>query len=310
MLELANSVLFPCLESVADYPHQWQTDFRALQPGDNQFLLQETVASALAIRVGTFSGPSVHRGEVPRGARTFSILMNDASGHFFRGKRVQRYDIMPFGSNLEVDTASGSSSSICSISVAQDFLDEFLGRWGVEVDLDSNRVVPLGKQLRLEFEQAINTLTRLAGDSRPSSQAQSLVQQECLVGILLGAFANEASMPATERKDYRTVHRALEYIEQNLPHPIRLSRLSSELGVTPRTLQLQFKRHLHATPKQAIEHMRLSLFRKNLIAEADARATISRLAAEHGYDHLSKLSQDYFKAFGELPSQTLRAHSE
>lgn len=304
MIELTKNAVFSCLESVDDYPHDWQTDFRALEPGKNQFLLQETVAPSLAIRLGTFTGASIHRGEVPREAFTYSILMNHVDGHFFRGEEAETCDLMAFGANREVDTASGAASSICTISVEREYLEELSSIWGTDIDLESSRVTSL-RQCMPDLVHAISMLTRLEEESSAARSSEQLLWQETLATILLGACQAEPTPCGKRANGYNTVRRALDYVEQNISGPIRLSEMCNELGVSVRTLQLQFKKYLNVTPKRAVEQMRLACLRRRLLAEAGSNSTVSEVAFKQGYSHLSQLAQDYFKAFAELPSQTL-----
>jgi transcriptional regulator GlxA family with amidase domain len=103
------------------------------------------------------------------------------------------------------------------------------------------------------------------------------------------------------------VLRALDYINANLDRPIRVSELTAELGVSTRTLQLQFRKYLNATPKQVIDQMRLSSLRRDMLKTPTRLPWAATFALEHGYWHLGQLAKDYFQAFGENPSQTLKA---
>ena len=305
MVSLSKETLFNCLESVNEYPHEWALELRALEPGKNQLLLEETIAPRLAIRMGTLSGAAIQRGEAPAGARTFCVLMNDVRGHYFRGQKINTYDLMAFGENREFDTASGSALKLLTVSVDHAYLEALRGTWGAEIDLDAAHTTSLRQRVP-ELLRALDALAWAENDVPGAWQPEQLEIQEELAMLLLDGCQAKPSTFEGQRNDYRIVRRALDYIEQNIKSPVRLSVMCNELGTSVRNLQLQFKKHLNITPKRAVEQSRLASLRGRLLNESAEDVTVSQLACEQGFSHHSQLARDYFRAFGELPSQTLR----
>ncbi|WP_413700559.1 helix-turn-helix domain-containing protein [Psychromonas sp. KJ10-10] len=59
------------------------------------------------------------------------------------------------------------------------------------------------------------------------------------------------------------------------------------------------------SPKQYIQVLRLNQVRRELLNNQDS-LTISEIAFNYGFFHLSLFSQNYKRLFGETPGQTLQ----
>ena len=82
--------------------------------------------------------------------------------------------------------------------------------------------------------------------------------------------------------------------------------LAESLGVSPRALQLSFRKAGLCGPAQVMLARRLNFARRDL-ANANGRATsVTETAMEHGFMHLGRFSEQYRRLFGESPSLTLR----
>jgi AraC-like DNA-binding protein len=99
---------------------------------------------------------------------------------------------------------------------------------------------------------------------------------------------------------------ALDWLNRRLDKPIVLDELAAAAGVRPRTLEAQFKLHLGTTPMGWVRKTRLARARQQLLASRDD-ANVTDVALANGFTELGRFSGRYRQAFGELPSQTLRA---
>jgi len=100
--------------------------------------------------------------------------------------------------------------------------------------------------------------------------------------------------------------RALEWLKPRLDEPVKLDDLAAAAGVRPRTLEAHFKQHLGATPIGWVRQVRLARTRQQLL-EAEPDANVTDIATANGFTELGRFSAQYREAFGELPSQTLKA---
>lgn len=114
--------------------------------------------------------------------------------------------------------------------------------------------------------------------------------------------------PSSRVRQY-IVSRACEYMQAHLDEPISVADLCIELGVSRRTLQYSFQDIYGLNPVKFLRALRLNSVRRALKrAAASGKGTVTDIACEWGFWHLSYFSTEYKAMFGELPSETLRRH--
>jgi AraC-like DNA-binding protein len=102
-----------------------------------------------------------------------------------------------------------------------------------------------------------------------------------------------------------TVETARQFIEAHAVEPIRLGDLADRLGVTLRALQVGFKKQFGCTPSGYLFRRRLEIARARLATATDAM-TVTAVALDCGFVNVGAFADRYRRAFGELPSQTLK----
>jgi len=95
------------------------------------------------------------------------------------------------------------------------------------------------------------------------------------------------------------------WILANLDQPLSVDALALRAAVSPRAVQLAFRRHRHCTPMEFIRRARLNRIRQELVARG-AGATVTEIAMKFGFVHMGRFSEAYRRTFGERPAQTLR----
>ena len=118
----------------------------------------------------------------------------------------------------------------------------------------------------------------------------------------MSVVANEATQPSVVP---RHVRHALDYIRANFREKITLADLATAAGTSQRALLQQFRRFVGAPPIAHLLRMRLTEARAEL-QRCDPSASISDVALRCGLTHVGRFAAEYRKAFGELPSATLR----
>lgn len=102
------------------------------------------------------------------------------------------------------------------------------------------------------------------------------------------------------------IQRVEEYIHSNFDEPICLADLIAVAGVSGRSLHSGFRRFRDTTPMNYLKDHRLAMARSVLSVSADRHFTVTEVALNCGFSHLSRFARDYFNRFGEHPSATLR----
>lgn len=99
--------------------------------------------------------------------------------------------------------------------------------------------------------------------------------------------------------------RALGWLRSHLSDPVQLDLLAQAADVRPRTLEKHFKMFLGTTPLGWVRHMRLARARQEF-TRLGPNATVTAVALSNGFSQLGRFAAEYRKAFGELPSATIR----
>ena len=120
-----------------------------------------------------------------------------------------------------------------------------------------------------------------------------------------------ADVDSTTRADRASrraaVQRTRDFIHAQLAEPLRLSELCCQARLKIRSLEYGFLEVTGVTPIAYIRSMRLNAARRALLGKASAQQrSISEIAMDTGFWHLSQFAMDYRMFFGETPSETRR----
>jgi AraC-like DNA-binding protein len=101
------------------------------------------------------------------------------------------------------------------------------------------------------------------------------------------------------------VRRAEEYIETHWDQPITIEALAQVTSASARSLFFQFKRNRGQSPMAFVKEVRLRHAR-GMLGRIDRGPSVTETALACGFTNLGHFARDYFKRFGERPSETLR----
>jgi len=168
------------------------------------------------------------------------------------------------------------------------------------VPLNRKQIEPLRQLLRLA-----QTLTRTANEALDSSELYVDIQNQVLLHSLELFSRNDILANSLLKKKHLALGLIFEYIDANKHRPLRVAELCSVTDVSLRTIQMLFKQELGMTLKTYLTGQRLYGVHRDLWVAAQERVRVSDVARKWGFWHMSQLSSDYRKIFGELPSETL-----
>lgn len=119
--------------------------------------------------------------------------------------------------------------------------------------------------------------------------------------VALGGADGLAPLPST-------VRRAREFIEQHAHDDIGVVEIAEAARVTPRALQLAFRRHLDSTPMAELRRARLRGAHGDLVmADPTLGHTVAGIALSWGFAHPGRFAAQYTAEFGRSPRDTLEA---
>jgi AraC-like DNA-binding protein len=127
-------------------------------------------------------------------------------------------------------------------------------------------------------------------------------------GLLLSVdhqYADELAGPVHPVRP-RTVRRAIEVIEADPARPLTTVDLARIAGVSVRSLQEGFRRHVGMSPMAYLQQVRLSYAHEELRHPQPGRRSVAAIAHAWGFGHLGRFAAAYRERYGESPSATLR----
>ncbi len=132
-----------------------------------------------------------------------------------------------------------------------------------------------------------------------------------LAACVLHAFPNSALTGTTTQDQHDahpgTLRRAIEFIEANPDTDVSVADIARAAYVTPRALQLAFRRHLGTTPTDYLRRVRLDHAHHDLAqASPGDGTTVTSVACRWGFPSPSRFTRHYRAAYGITPSDTLR----
>lgn len=125
-----------------------------------------------------------------------------------------------------------------------------------------------------------------------------------IVDVLQETGVLQAPVYHSDSSSYRSVRMALDYMRVSHGEIKDIPSVAKVCGVSMRSLELAFKHVLKTTPSKALLGIRLEAARKRL-CDPNEEASVTEVALDCGFNHLSRFSAAYREKFHELPSQTL-----
>jgi AraC-like DNA-binding protein len=166
-----------------------------------------------------------------------------------------------------------------------------------------------GRTFQSQILEFIDLAERL-GPQRPLAPTAAANMRETLLAGLLHGQRHSAS-DAIDRFGGRaealppSLRRAREFLHTHADEPLDLAQLAEAAGTGIRALQLGFQRHFGTSISEMLRDIRLAQLNARLAAAAPDES-ITDIAFELGFTHLSRMASAYRTKFGETPSATLR----
>jgi AraC-like DNA-binding protein len=124
--------------------------------------------------------------------------------------------------------------------------------------------------------------------------------------VILAATDHNSLAPGHEnlRRTNKT-NAVLEFMNTNLNRPLTLSEIAAATNINSRTLTRIFQSLANLGPIAYHRQLRLQRVNLKLIAANKNEASVTDIAMEFGFYHLSHFAALYKGLFGETPSETL-----
>ncbi len=112
-----------------------------------------------------------------------------------------------------------------------------------------------------------------------------------------------------ERSRPKSIDQAIDIMEAEPAVPFTVRDIAYRVGVSTRTLQESFARHVGVSPMGYLRETRLRRAHEQLAAADPAAQTVADIANCWGFAHLGRFAAAYRARYGTSPSHTLRSGS-
>jgi AraC-like DNA-binding protein len=137
------------------------------------------------------------------------------------------------------------------------------------------------------------------------------MRQMLLTGLLLSVshrYRDELTAPARAGAP-RSIRRAVDAIHDEPERPFSVADLAGIAGISVRSLQEGFRRHVGCAPMTYLQEVRLTRVHEDLGTADPALVTVTTVAHRWGFTHLGRFASAYRARFGVSPSARLRGSS-
>jgi AraC-like DNA-binding protein len=299
---------FADVDALCSAVRDWDLDFSALgNPRDQASVgrIVQSISGDVVFGHARFSLNLEQRGAPPQGRLTFVVLEEDMQQLWLRGHDTEAHEILVFPVGSEFRSLSGSDFSIHTISVTEAFCDQVC---------ETHRLHRPSAKTAPEFFRPPKSLLASLRSSlrllRDSATGPPTAASDALAASLVRAWIDTMPGATPERSDGRAreiaMRRVLERMEGANWSNLNSGDLYDYSGVSERTLQYAFLERFGLTPGAFLKARRLAAVRTALKCSSGEFTLVGDLASEFGFWHAGQFARDYRRAFGELPSQTLR----
>jgi AraC-like DNA-binding protein len=193
-------------------------------------------------------------------------------------------------------------------SALVDFAGPLLGeveRLDFKREVDSPQVL---ESLLGCFRLAELAVSRIPPGQHLSAPLAARIRDQILLTLLVSQPNTGSAALGSHDSSHRrsAVRRAVEFIEAR-PAAVTPSEVAKALGVSLRALEQNFRDVLGTTPVGYILKCRLQRAHAELSAgDAGTAETVGAIARRWGFSNLGRFAEQYRRAYGVTPSETLR----
>jgi AraC-like DNA-binding protein len=245
---------------------------------------------------------SLHQIRAGAGRSLILVPASDSGAVYVDGRRLLAGDavLMPPGSDLELLTHA----------VGRIFFVEFPGAAsGSRTRLRRPRLHTRADDRAICLSEDLHAWLEASGDDSCDSQRAAALQARLLnwlQSISADAPCTDSEGPALSRRRM-AVERVRRFIHEHLAETMTLAELCQHAHLQARSLEYGFRDLVGLSPFKYIKMLRLAEVRRRLQMSNPAERSVSELALDCGFCHLSQFAADYKRVFLESPSATRRA---
>lgn len=289
----------------------WNVEFSQLSAGDFQAIGSSVTLDGLSIVRFTIDQTTQHVVSPPRGSTAIMLPGAGSRSAFTLGRQIALGQCVSVPNNGRLVAITRDRYVAVALAV-DDAIWSKQAHW-----LDPRALAPRpnarvespGPEWTARTEATVDWIvTAMQTHPQAASRAEvrgSLADQMLLALSNLGNPEGATHYSRDLRAhQHLAVERAREYIQAKLSEPMRLSDLCTHARIQARSLEYGFRDVVGLSPIAYVKRLRLNAVRKALSRRSASERSITEIALDHGFWHLSQFAVDYRKLFGEAPSGT------
>lgn len=253
---------------------------------------------------------------VPAGMVLISFTLDNETEPVWGGIRMRRDEIKTLGSGESAYVRTEGPSRWGALRMPSDVLARYgMALHGAPLQLsDALRLWRPRPAANRRFRRLHAIAIRMA-QVRPhalvNAQAAHGIEQHLVHAVVecLSSGSMAAARPSVHRH-LDTMNRFELLIQSQPKGMLSVPEISATLGVSERLLRGLCAEHLGMSPHRYDRLLRMSRVRSTLRSAGPDVTDVSDVARRQGFQDLGRFATEYFAAFGELPSTTLRLGAE
>ncbi len=286
----------------------WDAEIYPLSSSNSGEIVNSTVQSgAIDCHFSSFyfNGPVKMHCASPRALTTFNVMETSRKPYWCRGHDLNSEMVWVFPADGEMESITATDFTVYTLSVTEQRIAEVCNAYEIDLPPPSDRPEAFPAAYKsLDF---IRSRLRKLATLSPEIFAESVAD---ILPLLVSNWLKSDMHAKRKRPSLRArdlaVRKSLALIEEIDLDLLTPGYLLEECCVSKRTLEYAFRERFNVTPAAFIKRMRLAAARA-VLRQADPRwPGVADIASQFGFWHFAQFATDYRKAFGELPSVTLR----
>jgi len=248
----------------------------------------------------TVDRAALHQVRTADGWGAVLLPASESGAVYFEGRRLVAGDavLLPPGVNLELLTHA----------IGRVYVIAFRGGAGSRVRLRRPRwYARVDGYAGSGFAEDVRAL--LCRSDPGDLHSAAALQARCLSWLratMADVERSEGEAPTLPRRRI-AVERVRRFIHEHLAETMTLAELCSHAHLQARSLEYGFRDLVGLSPFKYIKMLRLGEVRRRLQTSNAAERSVSEVALDCGFCHLSQFAADYKRVFLESPSATRRA---
>lgn len=129
--------------------------------------------------------------------------------------------------------------------------------------------------------------------------------EDTFFATLLDVWSHDQHTTTLKAVTPQRIKQAKDYIFEHLATPLTVSLIAEAVGISHRSLYNGFNQFVGSSPMQFVKQQRLDLVHRQLQRADPQHQSVTTIALQAGFNHLSQFAMDYQRVYGVRPSVTL-----